>query len=593
ITGFLFMISTYFLSSKKDLSYLYTIGTLASIFIFWPIIKITLEFTQVSIFAIILFGIITYLTPFINSNLVKNDSKNLVLGNIFGILFIGGNLFRFGNEYFPGVSLGIGFFALAVLYFVGGFVLFNKFEKVETSNKESNLNFIYTFFAIAISLFSIAVALVFSKLPLVIAFIWLVESSIVLFFANKLNSTKVLTAGIILFIIGLVKYFSMLVLNLVGVGLNYNDLVGVGLIALSLFLNIVFIKDSLLTGKSFIKILHLIGLFLVYLSLINIFDLDNNSGSIFIFSGIYLGIIGIIYNIFKDNFLKISYILFLSLIFVVHIGDANYVNNYTNNYTFTFIAGILVIIDYLFLKDKNTKFLCLIFGIYFFIITSIYLYHFTNDYFSLTIYWGILSLVGVHLGIGNSNKIIRSIGLYLLIITLLKISFYDIWNSIDNPILRIIAFMFVGGLMMYISTLYSKNNLSIKSDFSFKLGGNNDDLEKNNNIKSEPKSSQVKKSEININEKIENIDVSNIENLKFILLNGKKFSIKSKNLFKVVILIINNLGKSSFEAEELENIYNTIVNNYKTNLNESDYKKLLGVIKEFVDIGGKVEVIKK
>ncbi|MDD5770386.1 MAG: DUF2339 domain-containing protein, partial [Candidatus Gracilibacteria bacterium] len=48
ITGFLFMISTYFLSSKKDLSYLYTIGTLASIFIFWPIIKITGEFTQVS-----------------------------------------------------------------------------------------------------------------------------------------------------------------------------------------------------------------------------------------------------------------------------------------------------------------------------------------------------------------------------------------------------------------------------------------------------------------------------------------------------------------------------------------------------------------
>ena len=54
-TGFLFLISTYYLSSKKDLSYLYTIGTLASIFILLPVLKITGEFTQMSVIAVILF----------------------------------------------------------------------------------------------------------------------------------------------------------------------------------------------------------------------------------------------------------------------------------------------------------------------------------------------------------------------------------------------------------------------------------------------------------------------------------------------------------------------------------------------------------
>jgi putative Mn2+ efflux pump MntP len=90
---------------------------------------------------------------------------------------------------------------LAILYFIGGFLLFNKFEKQESQDKESNLNFIYTFLAIAISLFSIAVALVFSKLPLVISFIWLSEASIVLFFSSKLNSKKIFIAGFILCII--------------------------------------------------------------------------------------------------------------------------------------------------------------------------------------------------------------------------------------------------------------------------------------------------------------------------------------------------------------------------------------------------------
>lgn len=580
-TGFLFLISTYYLSSKKDLSYLYTIGTLASIFILLPVLKITGEFTQISVLSVIAFWIINYLTPFINSNLVKNDSKNLVLWNIFWVLFIGGNLFRFGNENFPWMTLGISFFALAVLYFAGWFLLFSKFEKQPQADKEANINFIYTFLAIAVSLFSIAVALVFSKLPLVIAFIWLVESSIVFFFAQKLNARKVFIAGIILFIIGLIKYASLALMWLAN-----SDLVAIGLITISLFLNVFFIRNATFEGKNFIKVLHLIGMFMVYGSTLQILNDHAHSGKIFVFSGVFLGVLGIIYNILKDTFLKKAFIWLFILLFIGHIGDANSVGNYNNNYIFTVIALLVLVIEYAFFKDKYSKWLALSYWLYFFIITSMYLYHATNDAFSLTIYWGILSLTGVHIWLGNSNKYIRATGLYLLIITLLKISFYDIWNNLDNPIMRVIALMFVGWIMMYISTLYSKNKLSIKDDFDFSIWEEKE-------WDTETKTVSEEKSEININETIKNIDVSDIESVKFNGNNKKNFTIKSKNLFKIVVMITTSLKKTSFKAGELQEIYDTVVQNYTSELSEADYKKVLWVIKDFVEVGGNVEINKK
>lgn len=582
ITSFLFIISTYYLSSKKDLSYLYTIWTLAGIFILLPILRVTGEFTQISIWMIVLFGILNYITPFINSNLVKNDSKNLVLWNIFGILFIWGNVFRFGNEYFPGVTLWIWFFALAVLYFIWWFILFSKFEKEESSNKEANLNFIYTFLAIAISLFSIAVALVFSKLPLVISFIWLVESSIVVYFANKLNSKKVFTAGIILFIIWLVKY-----VDGITVWLHFTDLVVLAMILISLFLNVIFIKNSDFGSKNIIKILHLIWIILVYGSLLDIFDDHSNSGKIFPFTWVYLWTILIAYNILKDVFLKRAAILFFSLLFVIHIGTTGEINHYYYNYLLTVIAGVIVVWEYVFFKDKTSKTLAMSYGMYFFFITSIYLYHTTHDAFSLTIYWWILSLVWVHLWIWKWNKYLRATGLYLLIITLLKISLYDIWNNLDNPIMRVIALMFVWWIMMYISTLYSKNKLSIKDDFHFSSSESSEEKIPEIESKSE------KKSEISINEDIKNVDVSDIESVKFNGNNKKNFSIKSKNLFKIVVLITTNSEKTSFEAGELQEIYDNVVRNYKSELSEADYKKVLWVIKDFVEVGGSVEINKK
>jgi hypothetical protein len=183
----------------------------------------------------------------------------------------------------------------------------------------------------------------------------------------------------------------------------------------------------------------------------------------------FLWIIWIFNNILKDNFLKISHISVLWILFLVQSWNALATSSlYDYHYAFTATSLVILAIEHFVFKDELTKWLYIVVGAYLFIISSIYLYHITNDYFSLTIYWWILALIWVHLWIVKSSVYTRWIGLYLLILTLLKIVFYDVWNSIDNAIIRIIAFIFVGWIMIYISVLYSKNKLSLKDDFWFK-----------------------------------------------------------------------------------------------------------------------------
>lgn len=581
-TWFIFLLSSYFLSSKKDLTYLYSIGTLASIFILLPLIDIVWEFYKISIVLITLFWIINYITPFINKNLIENDTKNIILWNVFWILFIWGNLFRFWTEYFPWIALWYSFLGLAILYCIGWFILFNKLQKDTptqgwiSQKEEKSINVMYMFLAISLSLFSIAVALIFSNLPIIIALIWLIESSVVLFFTKKYKPQKILIAGIILCIIWLIKLFQVISLG----ELWYNDLIASLLIIGSLFLNIIFIRDVVCEEKVVVKILHVVWMISIHQSLLQIFDFDRNGGG-FIFTIIFIGILWILYNFLKESLLKSSYIGLLTLFFLVHISGVNSIENYFNNYIVTLIAGLILSIELISFKDDKSKFVAWSVWIYILIITSIYLYHHTQDYLSLTIYWWILSLVWVHVWIWTQIKVMRFVWLVLLIITLLKISFYDVWSTIDDPMIRVIAFMVVWGIMIYISMLYKKHNLNIKDDFYIEQ------------INHTPQSYPDENSQNIINKKIENIDVSNITNITFSLTSGEVFAIKSKNLFKIALLVIHNKNKTHFDPRELQEIYEYVLANYTSNLSKQDYEKVTTLVKKFVDEWGSLEIIKK
>jgi hypothetical protein len=177
----------------------------------------------------------------------------------------------------------------------------------------------------------------------------------------------------------------------------------------------------------------------------------------------------------------------------------------------------------------------------------------------------------------------KKLWITLVMLTLVKIIFYDLSTmSLQN---KIVILMLVGWLLLVFSYFSHKNwwlqmNKIIPSKRA-KKGIVENLIEK---------SVEVKKHRVNM--EIENIDVSDISSIKFILNTGKSFQIKTKNLFKITKIIIQNTWKTTFHPEELSALYETIVANYTTGLSDADYEKVKTRIKEFVVAGWEVVVIK-
>jgi hypothetical protein len=69
------------------------------------------------------------------------------------------------------------------------------------TKKEDSKNIIYSYLGISISLFSIAIFLIFSQHKDVVASIWFFESTILYFFFKRLKDIKVYLAAMVLFFI--------------------------------------------------------------------------------------------------------------------------------------------------------------------------------------------------------------------------------------------------------------------------------------------------------------------------------------------------------------------------------------------------------
>ena len=133
---------------------------------------------------------------------------------------------------------------------------------------------------------------------------------------------------------------------------------------------------------------------------------------------------------------------------------------------------------------------------------------------------------------------------------------------------------------MYISTLYTKNKLILKSDL---------DVFSNENLTPKINNNPLKEPKINLEELIKDIDVWDIESIKFNCNNSNTFTIRSKKLFKIAVMIKNNLWKTTFLPKELKDIYDLIISNNKTELNSNDYNKLISILKEFAEFWWNVE----
>lgn len=625
LTSFIFLLATYILSSKKDLHYLYTVWTVSVIVLLLEILQIRWDFYQLSIICLVIFWLSNYLLPFINKNLVKNDSQNLVLWSVFWIIFMWLYLYRYGNAYFPGVTMWLWFLALAVLYFIGGFILYGSFEKKDSEVKESDLNFIYTFLWIAISLFSISVALVFAQMPAIVAMVWLFQSSLVFFFANKLWQQKIYAAGIILFMVWLAKYwhyFSYLVFDLLldisqssmksivnnwwfNIANYASHLIWNIFIWISIFLNIIIFRKTEFKSTIWVNLLHVVWVIILWLNIVYLFTdyilkylvYWNNTWIPMVVIWVLILVLSIIYNLIWNKFTKWFLLLFTYIVLFIHIFIAWETDNFSLNHLFTIIIWVVYFIDKFAIDSwKIEKFWGLfkvfsfVFSLYSFIITSVYLYDATHNYFSLTIYWWILSLLFVYFWLNKDLKAFRTIWLYILILTLIKIIFYDINNWIDNWIIRVIAFMFVGWIMIYISSIYKSMWFKMKDDLNFtfneKIWYDSEVLE--NSTNNTTTNSNEQKTNVNID--LDKIDLWDKKSITFIFNDWKKVKIRAKDLIKMWIIVTKRAWKNNFVKWELKTIFDYIKNNYKSELSKKDYDKIIEIIESFIEVWGSVEI---
>jgi hypothetical protein len=491
ISTFIFLFSAYYLSKKKGLEYLYSLSTIFSIFILVSLIERTGDLKFISIFSVVLLVLSSIILPFINKALVQTKIYNLILGIIAGAMFAVGELFYFwfGDADQSKITLGASFLFLAIIYFILSYLMSLKLSVYEVDNKENehrpaHLNVVYSLIGISISLFSLSVAYVLSQYSEVVSAIWLFESSILFYFYFKTKEMKIYFAGFALMLIGLMKLSLFVPLALES---HFLTLIPLLIIFISFVASLKFLDFEKRNLRYFHDIAHVIGMLIVGLILFRIIP-DHNYGWLILSASLFSVFLSFVYSAIYSAQIKTVFVLFLTFFFLSQIGQLEMTFNYLDikklSYLkmfqyFTTIIFSLAVIMFNYLPKKlnlqeniNKKLnlvLNVIFSLYLFIVTTQYVYFmFMENEFIITIYWGILSLLFLSYGIQKDMIKLRTIGLYILSLTTIKILAYDIWSGLDDAIMRVIALMLVGGVMIGVSILYSKKyGGDLKGEFDF------------------------------------------------------------------------------------------------------------------------------
>ncbi len=490
-TSFVFFFYSYFLSRKKDLEYLFPIWTLALSLMLAPItnyesIKDFSFFNQniliISVLAITIFSLTNTIFPFLNKNLTWENAnvKSLISGSVIWILFTSFMLYSYGNVYFPWVALGLSFTALAIYYFILWFLFINKVSFKKAKENLNLRNSFYSYIAISVSIFSFSLAIIFADKPAVIATSWILEASVLFFLYQKTKDIKIFDFALIIFVIWIFKLFAVWIKPL-----EYTALVFIWILTASLLSNIVFIKDlEKETKKDMHNMVHILWIIII-ISFIEKILVSWQGFNVFTVA-LFLSILWIFYSKFGTKLLKCFFLIIIWLFLLNHIWSFDYIKSYLEKdslsyllvlqYISTLLISWTVVFWNKFNKEKIQNYILnVILAFYLLIIISIYIYDLFHNTFLITIFWWATASVILVRWILKDKKVLRTSSLYLLSLVILKISLYDVWSSIENAFSRIIVFIVLWIILIFVSILYSRkywNDLSwefsIKNLFSGK-----------------------------------------------------------------------------------------------------------------------------
>ncbi|NRH20721.1 hypothetical protein HOO68_01610 [Candidatus Gracilibacteria bacterium] len=107
-----------------------------------------------------------------------------------------------------------------------------------------------------------------------------------------------------------------------------------------------------------------------------------------------------------------------------------------------------------------------------------------------------------------------------------------------------------------------------------------------------PEASTIKSESTDLMSSLGQVDITNISGITFFPKVGKGFQVKTPNIKRLTVYITTKLAKTTFEVEELRNIYNHVSKSLQSNLSKTDYNIVQGKINEFVQSGGEVKIEK-
>lgn len=615
-TSFIFLFTSYYHSLRNWLSNLFSIWTIWSVLILAPIVSLPWNYIQnnnetvflLSISAIVLFWLANFILPLINKNLTEKaeNISSLIIWSLVWVLFLAFQIFNYWERYFPWIAEWFAFLWLAITYVLLAFAIFSKGEKSDSIDSESLKNVFYTYTWIGISLFSLAVAFVFSNYPEIITTTWLFEATILFYFYSKTNKAIIYTAWNVLFVIWVIKFWILLdVVN----RWDYMFLVSFSIIFASLILNLKFIDfKNVLKDKAnwnlFHYLFHIVSMWIMWLLLLEIIPSTWQWWSM-LWISVFLIITWVFYALFNSKFLKIFFIIVLSLFLLLHISWVDWIFNTlvykdkTYLKILQYIVSAIVVLNIFTWKKFNKEVflnnvLSIIIWIYVFIISSIYVYDIFESllqHYSLTIYWGLIASSLLIYWIQKDIIKYRTIWLYFLTLTTLKIFFVDVgWIEADTNS-KVFVFFILWVILIFISTIYTKRYWdNLLGEFRI---SNLFKQKKINSVQDDDIFKDTTEEDLLINKEIKNINIDDYKSVTFIINNERKAEIRAKNLVKISKMLIDKFWKNKYKAWELQDAYDFILSNYKTKLSKRDYDKIVSILKDFVKLWWEVILNKK
>lgn len=491
VSIFMFLFSAFYFSRRKGLEQLYSLSSLSTVFILYTVIERSGNLRVISIISIVIFMLINILWPLVNKQLMIRNTSNLVFGMVVGALFAVSELFYFwyGSTNQSAMQLGLSFVGLAIVYFFVSYAMYkildhHNQELGSDSEKVSVQDTVYFVIGISISIFSLAVVYVFSKHSEIISAILLFESALLFYFYSRKQNFKIYLAGIILMFVGVSHLF-----RIIGSieTREYLILVSMFIIFLSFALSLKFLSFEKKRLRVFHDIAHVLGMIAIAGVIFMIVPYHSRGYLIFAYS-LFTLLLSFLYGSVFSAQIKNIYIAILGILFLSQIMSIESVFFRLDRSTLEIFKVLqylstvvffvsVVIFNYVsraiaakdIIKRQIVFIFNFIFSVYLFVITTQYVYFFFNKIeFVITIYWGILALIFLTYGIQRDFIKIRTIGLYILSLAVLKILVFDIWAGLDDAIMRVIALMLVGGIMISVSVLYGrKYGGDLKGEFNF------------------------------------------------------------------------------------------------------------------------------